>query len=158
MPAARLEEQVGERLRARGETLAVAESCTGGLISHRITNVAGSSDYFLGGVVTYANKAKVNLLGVSESDLQSHGAVSELTARQMAEGARRRFGADWAVAATGIAGPAGATEEKPVGLVYVAVAGGDGAVVERTQFTGDRLAVKSQTADHALGMLLERLG
>jgi PncC family amidohydrolase len=158
MPALPLEDQLGERLKARRETLAVAESCSGGLISHRVTNVAGSSEYFLGSVVTYSNKAKEAMLGVSRSDLEMHGAVSESTARQMAEGVRRCFGSDWAVAVTGIAGPSGGTAEKPVGLVYVAVAWLNGAVVERNQFDGDRFTIKSKTADRALSMVLERLG
>jgi PncC family amidohydrolase len=122
-----IEYRIGKALSARGLTLATAESCTGGLIGHRITNVAGSSAYYLGGVIAYDNRIKAGLLGVSEADLASYGAVSEPVARQMAEGVRTRFGADYAVAVTGIAGPGGGSEDKPVGLVYVAVARVDSA-------------------------------
>ena len=120
---ATLEESIGERLRAVRATLATAESCSGGLIAHRLTNVAGSSGYFLGGVVSYSNAAKASLLGVQESALNAHGAVSEAVVRQMAEGARARFGADYAVACTGIAGPTGVTADVNVGLVLMGVAG-----------------------------------
>jgi PncC family amidohydrolase len=144
-------------LRASGATLATAESCSGGLIAHRLTNVAGSSAYFLGGVVSYSNDAKVALLGVSEASLAAHGAVSEEVAREMVEGARARFGADYATACTGIAGPSGGTPEKPVGLVYIGVAGPKGTRVERCRFDGDRTRIKEQTADRALGLVLEAM-
>ncbi len=154
---ATLEEQIGERLKFRGQGLATAESCSGGLIAHRITNVPGSSAYFLGGVVSYSNDAKVSLLGVTPHTLQTHGAVSEAVAREMAEGARERFAADYTVACTGIAGPTGGTAEKPVGLVYIGAAGPGGTRVERCQFNGDRMSIKEQTADRALRMVLEAL-
>jgi len=154
---AALEEHIGERLRANGQSLATAESCSGGLIAHRLTNVAGSSSYFLGGVVSYSNAAKASLLGVQASSLNAHGAVSEAVAREMAEGARGQFGADWAVACTGIAGPSGGTAEKPVGLVYIGLAGPAGTRVERCQFNGDRMSIKQQTADRALALVLEAL-
>src|SRR3990170_5624788 len=112
---ASLEGRVGLALKAHGWTLAVAESCTGGLVADRITDVAGSSEYFLGGVVAYANMAKERILGVRASTLESHGAVSQETAVEMAKGVRRAFGADLAVAVTGIAGPGGAQADKPVG-------------------------------------------
>ena len=153
-----LEELVGEWLTARGETLAVAESCSGGLIAHRITNVPGSSSYFLGGLVAYSNDVKAALLGVSPAVLEEHGAVSEPVARQMVEGVRDRFGSDFGAAVTGIAGPGGGSAEKPVGLVYIAVAGNNGSRVERCHFSGDREEVKAQTAETALKMLLEILG
>ncbi len=154
---ATLEHTVGERLRAAGATLATAESCSGGLIAHRITNVAGASAYFLGGVVSYSNGAKVSMLGVSQASLNAHGAVSEAVAREMAEGARTRFGAAYAVACTGIAGPAGGTPEKPVGLVYVGASGPRGTKVVRCQFDGDRESIKRQTADQALRLVLEAM-
>lgn len=154
---ATLEQTIGERLRAFGASLATAESCSGGLIAHRLTNVAGSSSYFLGGVVSYSNAAKTAMLGVSEASLIAHGAVSETVAREMAEGARARFGADYAVACTGIAGPSGGTPEKPVGLVYIGVAGPKGTRVVRRQFEGDRAHIKEQTADQALGLVLEAM-
>ena len=141
-----------------GGTLATAESCSGGLLAHRITNVPGSSEYFLGGVVTYSNRAKTSLLRVRKSDLAEWGAVSEPVAREMAEGVRRRFGADFGIGITGIAGPGGDTVEKPVGLVYIAIAGAAGTVVKRNRFVGTREAIKDLSADKALRMLLEYLG
>ena len=115
-----LEEQVGELLSQRGWTLAVAESCTGGLLGHRITNVSGSSAYFEGGIISYSNEAKEAVLAVPREILIEHGAVSRETALAMARGARRVLGTDLAVSVTGIAGPGGATAEKPVGLAYIA--------------------------------------
>ena len=152
-----LEERVGESLRESGGTVATAESCSGGLISHLITNVPGSSAYFMGGAVTYSNEAKVRVLGVDERSLEEYGAVSEQVAREMAVGARQCFTADYAVACTGVAGPTGGTEEKPVGRVYVAVATPGGTRVERCQFEGNRARIKEQTADYALTMLLESI-
>lgn len=152
-----LEAEVGERLRQREWTLATAESCTGGLISHRITNVPGSSDYFLGGVVTYSNGAKVRLLDVRPESLDSYGAVSDEIAREMAEGARNYFGADVALAVTGIAGPGGGTPDKPVGLVYLAINSMAGSRVERNVFDGDRESIKQQSSERALALLLEVL-
>ena len=119
-----LEAVVGGLLEEKGKTIAVAESCTGGLIAEKLTNVPGSSAYFLGGIVAYANSAKQGLLGVPEALLAEHGAVSEPVARAMAQGARERFGADIGVATTGISGPGGGSEDKPVGLVYLALAWG----------------------------------
>lgn len=140
-----------------GRTLAVAESCSGGLIAHRITDVPGASACFAGGVVAYSNEVKQALLGVNREDLDRHGAVSEPVARQMAEGVRGCMGADYGIGVTGIAGPDGGTAEKPVGLVYIAVADGSETVVTRNEFTGDRGQVKSQAADRALTMLGERI-
>lgn len=153
----RLEEAVGRMLRERGLTLAVAESCTGGLISHRITNVPGSSDYFLGGVVTYSNQAKVDLLRVSREILAKHGAVSAATARAMAAGVRHLFQADVGVAVTGIAGPGGGTPAKPVGTVFIGVARGEGVEVRHHQFQGTREQIKGLTADAALEWLSREL-
>lgn len=141
----------------RKATLATAESCSGGLIAHRVTNVAGASAYFLGGVVSYSNQAKLELLNVSPADLNAHGAVSEPVARQMAEGVRLRFGATWGIGVTGIAGPTGGTPEKPVGLVYIAVSGPAGTVIRRNQFVGPRESVKEQTAQTALELLADQL-
>ncbi|MFA6240880.1 MAG: CinA family protein [Candidatus Hydrogenedentales bacterium] len=157
MPAPVPERQIGERLGRRKETIASAESCSGGLIAHRITNIAGSSGYFQGGVVTYSNQAKCDLLGVKKDSIMTEGAVSEAVAKQMAEGARGRFAADWGIGVTGIAGPAGGTPEKPVGLVFVAVAGKAGTTVRRCMFNGSREDIKSQTAETALAMVLEQL-
>jgi len=151
------EKQVFEGLAVSGKTIAVAESCTGGLIAHRLTNVPGISACFLGGIVAYSNEAKVGFLGVDRADLAAHGAVSAPVARHMAEGVRERFGADIGAAVTGIAGPGGATPGKPVGVVYVAVSSGAGTTVSRHEFSGPREAVKAQSADEALKMVLECL-
>jgi nicotinamide-nucleotide amidase len=118
-----IEEVLGRLLRENGQTLCTAESCTGGYISHLITSVAGSSDYYTGSVIAYSNKIKTGMLGVQASTLDRHGAVSEETVREMATGARERFRTDWAIAVSGVAGPEGGTAEKPVGTVWVAVAG-----------------------------------
>ena len=150
-PEARLNALLADESRL---TVAAAESCTGGEVAHRITAHAGSSAYFLGSIVAYANAAKRDLLGVPQSVLETRGAVSEEAARAMAEGARRAFGADLAVATTGIAGPGGATARKPVGLVYVALAGRDGTTCMEHHFPGDRKAVIDAAAETALSMLL----
>lgn len=148
---------LGERLTRLGQTIATAESCSGGLIAHWITNAPGSSGYFLGGVVVYSNAAKMALLGVPETDLSQYGAVSETVARSMADGVRSRFGATYGVGVTGIAGPSGGTLEKPVGLVYIAVADAAGTALTRNVFPGTRLEVKEKTAEKALTMVLERI-
>lgn len=148
-----LAEVVAALLVARGTTLALAESCTGGLVASRLTAVPGSSAFFDRGYVTYSNRAKVELLGVDPSTLERHGAVSEETAREMAAGARRAAGSDLAVAITGIAGPTGATEDKPVGLVFLALAGGSVDRVRRAQFPGERDRVRAQAAQAALEMI-----
>jgi len=150
-----IEEEVGSYFIQAGMTLAAAESCTGGLIAHRLTNVSGASAYFLGAVIAYHNSVKHALLGVPEEVLAAHGAVSEETARGMAEGVRRLIGSTYGVAVTGIAGPGGGSAEKPVGLVYIAVARGNGTTVIRRQFPGTRGEIKSQTAEAALNLLLE---
>ena len=152
-----LEQQVGDLLRARGWTLAVAESCTGGLVSHRITSVSGSSDYFLGGVIAYSNDVKVSELGVKPRVLARDGAVSEIVARQMASGVRRRLGADLGIGITGIAGPGGGTAKKSVGLVFISVAHGARSQVRRFVFSGDRIRVKMAASAAALKMLKEYL-
>jgi PncC family amidohydrolase len=142
---------------ARGQRpvmLATAESCTGGNVAARITAIAGASDYFAGGIVAYANDAKANLLGVAPATLATRGAVSAECAREMAGGARRALGADFAVATTGIAGPGGATARKPVGLVYIALAGPDGVVAEEFHFPGGRATITDAATEAALLMLL----
>lgn len=129
----------GELLKAAGQTVALAESCTGGGIGQQLTAVPGSSDYFVGSVVSYANNVKQRLLGVSASDLIEYGAVSEAVARQMAIGVKQALGTDWGISATGIAGPGGGTEDKPVGLVYIGIAKPDGTVTVREhRFGGTR--------------------
>ena len=145
-----LEAVAGRLLRERGMTLAVAESCTGGLLAERVTHIAGASDYFLGGVVAYANAAKQALLGVPAELLDQHGAVSEPVARAMAEGARERFGADLALATTGVSGPGGGSAEKPVGTVCIALARDGGTHAERFVFPLDRARHRSLTAQIGL--------
>jgi nicotinamide-nucleotide amidase len=141
---------VGRLLRERGRTLALAESCTGGLVAELVTGIPGASDYFRGGVVAYANSAKEALLGVPRELLERHGAVSDPAARAMAEGARRRFGADLAVAATGISGPGGGAPEKPVGLVHLALASSEGTHADSFVFPLDRARHRLLTAQVAL--------
>jgi nicotinamide-nucleotide amidase len=148
---------LGELLRARRERLVSAESCTGGLIAAACTSVAGSSDWFERGYVSYSNAAKTEVLGVPAALIDRHGAVSEEVARAMAGGALAHSHAQWAVAVTGIAGPGGATAGKPVGLVWLAWAGPEGVVAERRQFDGDRAAVRAQTVLRALEGLLAQL-
>jgi nicotinamide-nucleotide amidase len=154
---ASLEEAVGRVLTERGLTLAVAESCTGGLIGHRLTSVSGSSAYFERGVVAYSNRSKIALLGVRPEVLERYGAVSAETARAMAEGARTSSGASLGLATTGIAGPTGGTPDKPVGTVYIALDSGQGAEAEHFLFPGDRAQVKMLTAETALARLLRFL-
>ncbi|MFM7144316.1 MAG: competence/damage-inducible protein A [Alphaproteobacteria bacterium] len=145
-----METATGEALRARGATVAVAESCSGGLVGHRLTEVPGCSAYFLADYVCYSNAAKFDVLGVSRETIERHGAVSEETAREMAEGARRRSGADVAVATTGIAGPDGGTPERPVGTVCFALAADGVLVSRRHQLWGTRDWVKLLTSQLAL--------
>lgn len=152
-----LEGVVGELLRQAGATLTVAESCTGGLLAERITRVAGSSDYFLGGAVTYTNELKTRVLGVPEEMLREHGAVSEPVARAMAEGVRRVYGSDYGAGITGVAGPGGGSEAKPVGTVHIAVAGPSGVEHRKVRFPGDRDRVRLQSAQLALDLLRRML-
>ncbi len=148
-----LEVEVGELLREKGLTLAVAESCTGGLLGMRITEVPGASNYFRGGVIAYSNEVKREVLGVPGEILEGKGAVSPECARAMAEGARRVCRADLALATTGIAGPSGGTAEKPVGLVYIALASPEGVKVERHEFRGSRQGVRWSASEAALALL-----
>lgn len=142
-----------ELLKASGKTCATAESCTGGMIGSLITAVPGSSDVYLGGVVSYANSVKENVLGVSNNTLESFGAVSGECAREMALGVKKITGADIAVSVTGIAGPGGATDDKPVGLVWFGIATNDVVRVEKAIFAGSRDEVRKSAAMHALGMI-----
>ncbi len=148
-----LAEVVGGGLRAAGATLAVAESCTGGMLGGMITAAAGASDYFLGGVTAYANRAKVALLGVDAGLVDAQGAVSGPVAEAMAEGVRRKLGADYGLAVTGIAGPAGGSADKPVGLVFIGIASGGGTSARRHIFGGDRDTVRRRAALAALNHL-----
>ena len=153
-----LEDAVGRLLIERGLTLATAESCTGGLLGNRITNVAGSSEYYLGGIVSYSDSAKMNLLGVSNETLKEFGAVSEETAQEMALGARRVLQSDVGVSITGIAGPTGGTEDKPVGLVYIAVDVAGDVAVRKFVFSEDRRYNKELSAQAALNLVRMSMG
>ncbi len=156
-PRRPLEVVTGEQLRERGLTLATAESSTGGLIAKRLTDVSGSSVYFTGGVVAYADDLKRALLGVQAATLRAHGAVSEPVAREMADGARARLGTDLALSVTGIAGPTGATATKPVGLHYIGLSAPGGTWVRRFVFAFDRSGNRSAAADAAFRLLLDYL-
>lgn len=148
---------LGEALRERGLTCAVAESCTGGLIGHLITSIAGSSDYFQGGIIAYSNDAKVRLLNVEQEILASVGAVSSETAAAMARGVRPALAADVGISSTGIAGPGGATARKPVGLVYIGVATPQGVVIRELRLDGDRAENIERSAIMALQLALESI-
>jgi PncC family amidohydrolase len=152
-----LEVSIAQTMRAAGLKLALAESCTGGLVGHLITNVPGSSDYLAGGVVAYSDQAKQRLLGVQQSTLEQQGAVSHQTALEMARGARRAFVADIGLAVTGIAGPGGGTAEKPVGLTWVAVSSPWSEHAELHTWRGDREHNKAQSAEAALALLASTL-
>lgn len=153
----KLEAIVGRMLAGRKLTLAVAESCTGGLLGHRVTNVPGSSEYFEGGIIAYSYDAKERLLGVHHDTLYEHGAVSAETALAMARGARRVLGTDLGIGITGIAGPGGGLPGKPVGLVFVALSTRDGERVEHFVWDGDREGNKARSTDAALTMLKDYL-
>ena len=155
--ANQLELQVGKILQEQKLKLVVAESCTGGLLGSRITDVPGSSEYFLGGVVAYAYEAKVELLGVSWDTLNTKGAVSRETVLEMAQGVRDRMKADIAVSVSGIAGPGGGTPEKPVGTTWIGLVAADGERAELFQFSGNREANKSSAVEAALQLLLDYL-
>jgi PncC family amidohydrolase len=148
-----IEKEIGDELRKRGLSVSTAESCTGGLVSHRITNVSGSSDYYKGGVIAYANEVKEKILHVAEKTLEEKGAVSAECALEMAKGVRKLLGSDVGIATTGIAGPTGGTPDKPVGLVYIALATKGYVYHEKHIFHGDREENKREAADAALEML-----
>jgi PncC family amidohydrolase len=152
-----LEERVGELLRRRGLKLATAESCTGGLLADRLTNVPGSSDYFLGGVVAYAYEAKVALLQVSWDTLQAYGAVSSETVLEMARGACKALGADLAISISGIAGPGGGLPNKPVGTTWFALVAPEGEWSFLRRFEGDRVQNKAQAGETALQLITDYL-
>ena len=152
-----LEVQVGVLLHQKGIKLALAESCTGGLVSHLVTNIPGSSDYYLGGVTAYAYEAKERLLGVKHETLVTFGAVSRETALEMAHGARLAFGADIGAAVTGIAGPGGGMPHKPVGLVWIALSTPGGEWVFRYVFDGNRIENKTASAHQVLRLLVDYL-
>ncbi len=149
----KLEKRIGDLLREKGWTLSVAESCTGGLVSHRITNVSGSSGYFEGGVVSYSTRAKAAHLRIPPAYLQKYGAVSSQVARKMAEGVRKAFRTDFGLSTTGVAGPTGGTKRTPVGLVFMALSDGKRSWVKKELFRGTRLQVKQQASQRCLEFL-----
>jgi PncC family amidohydrolase len=152
-----LEKEIGELLRQKGLTLGTVESATGGLISHLITNVPGSSDYFKGSVVSYANETKMRVIGVKAATLKRYGAVSPQVAEEMAQGGKKVLAVDICVADTGITGPGGATPGKGVGLFYLGMANKDGVFSRKHEFRGDREENKRAAAEAALGWLKEYL-
>jgi nicotinamide-nucleotide amidase len=152
-----MESVVGDLLLQKDKQFSVAESCTGGLISHLLTSVAGSSSYYLGGVISYANSMKTTYLGVDEQLLQEHGAVSPKVAEAMALGMRRRSGADISLSVTGLAGPDGGSDEKPVGTVFIGIADEKGAQVQRFLFSGNRRELQRITAQTALDLVRRHL-
>lgn len=149
------EELIADVLRGKRLTLAAAESCTGGRIGDKITDVPGSSDYFLGSAVTYSNASKMRILGVKKGSLARFGAVSEQVAKEMAIGARNVYGSDLAVSTTGIAGPTGGSKNKPVGLVWFAVTDGKRVQTDRQIFSGGRLEIKESAANHAISLVID---
>ena len=151
-------ERIAQLLVLRQQTLATAESCTGGLLGHRLTAIPGSSGFYVGGVIAYANETKSTLLGVSAEELAIHGAVSEPVAAQMARGVMQALSSDYGIGITGIAGPDGGSPEKPVGLVYIGLADASQCIVKRIVFEGDRNAVKIAASDAALVWLVSILG
>jgi len=152
-----LHNKISILLKKQNLTVATAESCTGGLIAHALTNVSGSSEYFERGIVSYSNRAKMELLDISENVLKEYGAVSKEVAKAMAEGIRIKSNVDVGIATTGIAGPTGGTKEKPVGLVYIAISTLKNTEVKKFLFSGNRLQNKESTCDAALNMLLDCL-
>mgnify|MGYP002869011808 CR=1 FL=1 len=148
-----MEYEIGNILKDKGFTLACAESCTGGLLSNRLTDVAGCSEYFKGAIVAYSNEIKKSMLGVKEETLSIFGAVSEQTALAMAIGIRQLFNTTIGISVTGIAGPSGGTVEKPVGLVYVAVSGPTGDTIKKFNFNGNRAEIKQKVVDAALVLI-----
>jgi len=152
-----IEKRIGKMLKERGLKIAVAESCTGGLISSRITDISGASDYFEAGITTYSNESKIRLLNVPEDIIDRYGAVSEETAKSMAEGVKKTLHADIGVSVTGIAGPTGGTEGKPVGTVFIGLATKKATYVRKFFFDGNRLEIRRKTSDAAFMFVEEYL-
>jgi len=153
----RVENAIGKLLRIRGETLSIAESCTGGLVSDRITDVPGSSAYFMGGMVNYSNESKAKHLGVSLVEIRRHGAVSSKVAGKMAQGVRKAFGATFGLSTTGVAGPTGGTKRSPIGRVFIGLSDGRRIWVKREDFRGSRREIKKQAAESSLEFLYKIL-
>jgi len=153
----KLEKAIGDLLRKKGWTLSIAESCTGGLLCDRITDISGSSNYFMGGMVTYSNESKEKHLGVPMDEIKRYGAVSPQVARKMAQGVRKAFGTTFGLSTTGVAGPKGGTKEKPVGLVFIGMSNGRRTLVIKLNLKGSRRKIKGKAAEKALKFFYERL-
>ena len=153
----KLEKAIGDLLRQKGWTLSIAESCTGGLICDRITDVSGSSDYFMGGMVTYSNESKAKHLGIPLRYIRKHGAVSPQVARRMARGVRKAFGTTFGLSTTGVAGPTGGTRRSPVGRVFVGLAAGRKVWVKKLDLKGTRREIKEKATEKALQFFYEIL-
>ena len=149
----KLEKTIGDFLRKKGWTLSIAESCTGGLICDRITNVSGSSDYFMGGMVNYSNESKARHLGIPLEDIKKYGAVSPQVAKKMAQGVRKAFKANFGLSTTGVAGPTGGTKRSPIGRVFIGVAIGKRTWVRQHDFKGSRREIKRKAAERSLEFL-----
>ncbi len=158
----KLEKVIGDRLREKAWTLSIAESCTGGLICDRITNVPGSSDYFEGGMVTYSNELKARYLGIPLDDIKRHGAVSPQVAKKMAQGVRKAFHTTFGLSTTGVAGPTGGTKRSPIGRVFIGFANGKRTWVRKLDLKGSRREIKKEAAERSLefsyGILVEKGG
>jgi PncC family amidohydrolase len=152
-----LEKTIGNRLREKGWTLSIAESCTGGLVSDRITNVSGSSDYFEGGMVTYSNESKAKHIGIPLDTIKRYGAVSPQVARKMAQGVRKAFSTTFGLSTTGVAGPTGGTKRAPIGRIFIGFANGRKTWVRREDLKGSRKEIKKKAAEKALQFFYERL-
>ncbi len=153
----RLERRIGNRLKERGWTLSVAESCTGGLLCDRLTDVSGSSNYFMGGMVTYSNESKAEHLGIPLGLIVKHGAVSREVAKRMAQGVRKAFHTTFGLSTTGVAGPTGGTKRSPVGRVFIGIASGKGVWVKKLDLKGSRRTIKKEASEKALELLFEKL-
>ena len=153
----KLEKAIGDLLREKKWTLSIAESCTGGLICDRITNVSGSSDYFMGGMVTYSNESKAKHLGVPPGNIKKYGAVSPQVAKKMAQGVRKIFGTTFGLSTTGVAGPTGGTKRSPIGRVFIGLAAGRKVLVKKLDLKGTRRGIKEEATETALRFLYEKL-
>jgi nicotinamide-nucleotide amidase len=153
----KLEKIIGDRLREKGWTLSIAESCTGGLICDRITDVSGSSDYFMGGMVTYSNQSKTDFLGVPSAAIKRYGAVSPQVAKKMAQGVRKAFNTTFGLSTTGVAGPTGGTKGKPIGLIFIGLSNGKKIWVMKLNLRGNRRKIKEKATEKALQYLYDTL-
>lgn len=153
----KLEKVVGDLLREKKQTISIAESLTGGMICNRLTNIPGSSEYFMGGVIAYSNESKIRHLNVPQREIERYGAVSKQVARSMAQGVRKAFSTNLGLSTTGIAGPGGGTPKKPIGLVFIGLAKGEKTWIKKLNLKGTRREIKEKTSENALKFLIEKL-